>query len=384
MKIIVSPDSFKGTLTAVEAAAAIARGVSAVLPEAEIVCLPLADGGEGTVEALVTATGGRTIVTQVCGPLGEIVDAAYGILGDADTAVIEMSAAAGLTLVPTHLRNPLITTTYGVGELIQAALSQGIRRMIIGVGGSATNDGGAGALSALGARFLDSQGKVLGSGGAALVRLETIDLANFTFPTGDVEVTIACDVQNPLIGPNGASYVYGPQKGAAPEMVEVLDQALSTYAGVIKRDHGLDIAVMPGAGAAGGLAGGLVAFLNAQLKPGIEIVLDAVRFDEQARGADLIITGEGRLDVQTSYGKTISGVLKRARAAGARVIAIAGSIGPGADRLRDLGLQAMFSISGKSVSEEDAMKNAAALLEKTTRDAVVSLQQEFSLGGMSF
>lgn len=376
MKIIASPDSFKGTLTAVEAADAIARGISAALPEAEIVRLPLADGGEGTVEALVSSTGGRAIDTQVHGPLGEMVDAAYGILGDGETAVIEMSAAAGLTLVPAHLRNPLITTTYGVGELIHAALSQGIRRMIIGVGGSATNDGGAGALSALGARFVDSQGKELEPGGAALARLETIDLAKFTFPTGDVEVIVACDVQNPLIGPNGASHVYGPQKGATPEMVEILDSALLNYAKTIKRDYGRDIAKLPGAGAAGGLAGGLMAYLNAELKPGIEIVLDAIRFDEQARGADLIITGEGRLDVQTSYGKTISGVLKRGLAAGARVIAIAGSVGPGADRLHDLGLQAIFSITGESISQEDAMQNAATLLEKTTRDAVASFQSD--------
>jgi glycerate 2-kinase len=370
MKIIVAPDSFKGSLTAAQAADAIAEGVQSAIPLAEIITLPLADGGEGTVDALVNATGGQLLVVRVRGPLGDPVDAAYGLLGDGDTAVIEMSAAAGLGLVPAGLRNPLLTTTYGVGELIHAALVCGVRKIIVGVGGSATNDGGAGALQALGVRFLDASGRELPPGGVALANLDLIDLSGLVFPRGDVDILVACDVENPLVGPRGAAAVYGPQKGATTQMVELLDRALCRYAEVVSRTLNTNIADLPGGGAAGGLAAGLHAFLGAELRPGIDLVLDAVRFDEHTRDADLIITGEGRIDSQTLSGKTISGVLRRAH--GVPMIALAGSVGEGTDGLRDAGLTGIFSMTSEAVTEAYAMHNAASLLKQTAFHAVSS------------
>ncbi|MDO8630841.1 MAG: glycerate kinase, partial [Phycisphaerales bacterium] len=325
MKIVVAPDSFKGTLSAGEAADAITAGIRDVLPDAEIDEIPLADGGEGTVDALVVATGGRKLTERVNGPLLEPVDAPYGLLGDGETAVIEMSAAAGLSLLPARLRNPLLTTTSGVGELMEAALRQKPSKIIVGVGGSATNDGGAGAMQALGVRFLDHAGVELKPGGAALADLTSIDASGLRFPAGSVEVVVACDVRNPLIGPEGASVVYGPQKGATPEMVRVLDDALSNYAKVISKYLNKEVVNLPGGGAAGGLAAGLVAFLDARIEAGAELVMDLVGFDDRIRDVDLIVTGEGRIDRQTLYGKTISAVLARARDRGVPIIALAGS-----------------------------------------------------------
>ncbi|MDO8586047.1 MAG: glycerate kinase [Armatimonadota bacterium] len=371
MKVIVAPDSFKGTLTAAEAAAAIAAGVREAIPDADIVELPLADGGEGTVDALVSATRGRKLTRRVHGPLMEPVDATYGLLGANETAVIEMSAAAGLGLVPPDRRNPLITTTYGVGELIEAALTHNVRKIIIGVGGSATNDGGAGALWALGVRFVDSGGVELGPGGAALADLARIDASGLRFPRGAVDVVVACDVRNALIGPEGASAVYGPQKGATPEMVRILDGALSNYAKVIPKYLNKNVGDLPGGGAAGGLAAGLAAFLDARIEPGADLVLDAVGFDDRLRDADLIVTGEGRIDRQTLYGKTIAGVLRRAQAHRIPVIALAGCIGEGAEDLKSAGLAGIFALT-EFASKEESIRNAADLLKRLAYQTILT------------
>ena len=294
MKIILAPDSFKGSLTALEAADAMAAGIRRVCPETEIVLLPLADGGEGTVDALVAATGGRIQSARVTGPLGEAVDARWGLLGPGGAAaVVEMATAAGLMLVPTTQRDPRKTTTYGVGELLLAAAQSGANEIIIGLGGSATNDGGAGALSALGVQFLDAHGQDLPEKltGGDLTRLAHIDISGLQFPVGSVKVTIASDVTNPLLGPNGASAIYGPQKGASADDVLELDGALANYAAVIQRDLNIIIAERPGAGAAGGLGAGLMAVLGAQMQSGIDLVLDTARFDEKLVGADWVWTG---------------------------------------------------------------------------------------------
>ena len=363
MRFLVCPDSFKGSLSSVEAADSIARGlrIGAGDEPAEIVEIPLADGGEGTAEALVRATGGEIRRVRAHDPLGHEIEAFFAILGDGETAVVEMAAASGLTLLSDSERNPLVTSTFGTGELLRAAAESGAARIIVGIGGSATNDAGSGAMSALGARFLDASRKELPPGGGALVDLDRIDMSGFRFPDR-VRVEVACDVTNPLVGPAGTSAVFGPQKGATPEMVERLDAGLARWAEVVKRDLGKDVAGMPGAGAAGGLGAGLAAFLNASLRSGIDIVLDAVRFDEQLAGADLVITGEGRIDEQTSFGKAVGGVLKRASAAGVPVVAVAGSCSGDITALYDMGLTAAFSIVPGPMSVDYAMKHASELL----------------------
>ncbi len=365
MKIIVCPDSFKGSLSSLEAADAIARGVKIGLGSSnvETIKVPLADGGEGTVEALVRATGGEVRWVTVSDPLLRPVKSFFGILGDGRTAAIEMAAASGLTLLKDEERNPMITSTFGTGELIQAALDAGAEKIVIGIGGSATNDGGAGAMTALGARFLDTDGNQLRPGGAALADLADIDLSGFRVPLDRVRIEVACDVTNPLTGPTGASAVYGPQKGATPEMVAQLDVALSNYAQVIAKKLNKNIAEMPGAGAAGGLGAGLAAFLNADLRSGIDMVLDAANFDEALKDADLVITGEGKIDEQTAYGKTIGGVLARASKAGVPVVAVAGAVAGNIQALYDAGLTAAFSIVSGPTSLAEAMANAGDLLE---------------------
>ncbi len=347
-----------------EAADAIAQGVrlGAGADAPEVVKIPLADGGEGTVEALVRATGGEVRHVRAHDPLMREIDSFFGLLGDGKTAVVEMAAASGLVLLSEGERNPLVTTTYGTGELIDAAAQAGVERIVVGIGGSATNDAGAGAMSALGARFLDASGAELAPGGAALADLAHIDLSSFRFPLDRIAVEVACDVTNPLIGPRGASPVFGPQKGASPEMVERLDAALLRFADVVKRDLGKDIGEMPGAGAAGGLGAGLAAFLDAKLRSGIDIVLDAAGFDEAIAHADLIITGEGKIDEQTAYGKTIGGVLRRASDRGIPVVAVAGSCSGDLRPLYDAGLTAAFSITPGPMSLDYAMKRASELL----------------------
>jgi len=295
MKIVIAPDSFKGSLTAIEVSDAIERGVREVFPEAEIVKVPMADGGEGTVQCLVNATGGEILQKEVIDPLGHKINASYGILGDKKTAVIEMAAASGLTLVPENKRNPLITTTYGTGQLIKAALDQGRRKMIIGIGGSATNDAGAGMIQALGVQLLDTRRKEIGYGGSELIKVHQIDATKMDERIIQTKVLVASDVKNPLCGPNGASKIYGPQKGATPEVVEELDKSLAYFAEIIKRDLSKDIKDIPGAGAAGGLGAGLIAFLNAELRPGIDIIIEAVRLEQNIKDAVLVITGEGQI-----------------------------------------------------------------------------------------
>ena len=370
MKVIICPDSFKGSLSSIEAADAMARGVQlAVSPrQVDIVKIPLADGGEGTVEALVRAAGGEIRPVRVHDPLLREIDSFFGLLGDGKTAAVEMAAASGLCLLSDDERNPLVTSTYGTGELLLAAAEAGAQKIIVGIGGSATNDAGAGAMVALGARFLDKHGRDLPPGGAALADLARIDMSSFKFPVDRVEVEVACDVDNPLTGPNGASAIYGPQKGATPEMVNLLDATLRNYAQVVRQNLNKNVAQLPGGGAAGGLGAGLAAFLNANLRSGIDIVLDTVNFDAAVSGADLIITGEGRIDEQTAYGKTIGGILKRVAGHDIPVVAIAGSISGDIQPLCDAGLTAVFALTAESVSTDYAVENAARLLESISAD----------------
>ena len=363
MNIIIAPDSFKGSLTAVAAADAIEQGIRAVLPAAELVRVPLADGGEGTAQALVDATGGSMVQQRVLGPLREVVDAFFGVLGDDTTGVVEMAAASGLALVPVEQRDPRVTTTYGTGQLIAAALDRGCRKIIVGVGGSATNDGGAGMAQALGASLMEESGQQIGPGAAELSKLAKIALSHLDARIADTQFYVATDVDNPLCGPNGASAIYGPQKGATPEMVPELDAALAHYAKIIERDLKQEVAGRPGAGAAGGLGAGLMAFCGAQPRMGIAVVLEAVDFESYLEGADLVITGEGKIDGQTTYGKTLSGVGRLARRHGVPVIALAGSVQEEADRLAEVGVDAAVSVVPGPMSEDEAMARASLLLQ---------------------
>lgn len=328
MRIVVAPQEYKGTLTAEEAAAAIAEGARSAAPEAEIEALAMPDGGPGTVRAVVSMTGGETRTCRVQGPLGRPVQAEWASLPDG-TAIIEMAAASGLTLLGEDERDPRLTTTYGVGELVLEALDRGTQRLIIGLGGSATNDGGVGMAAALGVRLLDASADEIPPGGAALDRLDRIDAGALDPRLAGTEVIGASDVTNPLCGPEGASHVYGPQKGATPEAAGELDAALENYARVIERDLSVTVRDAPGAGAAGGLGAGIIAFLGAQIRPGVDVVAEVVRLRERLAGADLVITGEGRLDGQTRYGKTVAGVARLASEAGAPVVIVPGALGPG-------------------------------------------------------
>ncbi|WP_243382710.1 glycerate kinase [Geothrix alkalitolerans] len=363
MRIIVAPDSFKGSVSALGVAEAMERGIHAVFPAAEVVKVPIADGGEGTVEALVAATGGRLMHTEVRGPLGEPVRAHWGISGDGGTAFIEMASASGLPLVPKERRDPRVTSTFGTGELMKAALDAGLRTIVIGIGGSATNDGGTGMARALGVRFLDAEGRDLPEGGAALARLARIDLSGLDPRLAEASVMVACDVDNPLCGPRGASAVYGPQKGATPEMVRELDAALGVFAEVAKAATGRDIALLPGAGAAGGLGAGLLFFTPASLRPGVSIVLETTGFEALAQRADLVITGEGRTDFQTAMGKAPVGVAVVAKRHGVPVVCIAGGLGDGADDVLVHGIDALATTVPQPMTLEDCMGQGAALVE---------------------
>ena len=369
MKIVVAPDSFKGSVTALEAANAIEQGLYRVFPDAIIEKIPMADGGEGTVQSLVDATGGHIRTERVFGPLGNEVEAEFGILSDGKTAVIEMASASGLTLVPPDKRNPLLTTTFGTGQLIHAALELGCRRLIIGIGGSATNDGGAGMAEAVGVKFLKGNCTLIERGGGGLAELESIDMTDLHPAILETETIVACDVNNPLTGPDGASHVYGPQKGATPEMVDTLDANLAHYDAILTRTLGKSFNNVPGAGAAGGLGAGLMAFLNAELKLGIDIMIDAVNLRERMKGATLVITGEGQLDFQTAFGKTPVGVAKVAKTYDIPVIAIAGSIGEGAKNVYVEGIDAMLGIAQTPMSLEDAVSDAVLLIADTAEQA---------------
>lgn len=363
MRVLVAPDSFKGSAAALAVAQAMARGVRAVFPEAEVLPVPIADGGEGTVEALVVATGGALREATVTGPLGQPVVARWGVLGDGETAVVEMAAASGLPLVPRERRDPRRTTTRGTGELMRAALDAGSRKLVVGIGGSATNDGGTGMARALGARFLGPDGAELPEGGAALARLDRVDLSGLDPRLAGAELLVACDVDNPLTGPRGASAVYGPQKGATPEMVRELDAALCRFAERAREATGRDVAGRPGAGAAGGLGAGLLFFTPARLRPGVEIVLEATGFEELARGADLVLTGEGRTDFQTAMGKAPVGVAAVARRHGVPVICLSGGLGDGAEDVLARGIDALASIAPGPMSLEECVARGPELIE---------------------
>jgi glycerate kinase len=370
-RVVIAPQSFKGSADAVAVASAIARGVRAVWPRAEVIEMPLADGGEGTVRALVTATHGELRRARVSDPLLRVIDAEWGMLGDRKTAVVEMAAANGLPLLRDDERDPRVTSTRGTGELILAAAMSGAQRLVIGIGGSATNDGGAGMARAFGYRFLDAAGADIAEGGAALARLARID--------GQTDprlirpaIDVACDVRNPLLGPEGASAVFGPQKGATPEVVRELDAALTRYADVVERFVGRNVRGVPGAGAAGGLGAGLVAFLDARLVSGARLVLDAVGFDRELAGASLVITGEGRIDGQSVYGKLTLAVTAAARAKGVRVLAVAGMLGAGHEAMRDAGIAAVETLASSDAERAAAMRDPLPPIEAAAERLVRS------------
>lgn len=362
MHILITSDSFKGSVSSQEAARCIQAGFARVFPSARFTALPVADGGEGTVAAVVAGTGGHLRTAAVTGPLGEPIEAVYGLLPDG-SAVIEMAAASGLPLVPDGRRDPSVTTTYGTGQLIRDALDQGCRRILVGIGGSATNDGGAGMAAALGVRFLDRAGAPLPSGGGALAELETIDLSGLDARLAQTEVLVASDVTNPLCGPNGASAVYGPQKGADPAMAARLDRALAHYGKKLEETFGRDFAALPGAGAAGGLGAGLMAFCGGVLRPGVEIVLSLLRAEEEIQKADLVITGEGRVDATSASGKLIGGLAALAARHQKPVIVLTGGEGPGAQAVYDAGIQAVIPIPDGPLSLEEALARAPQLIE---------------------
>ena len=370
MKIVLAPQAFKGSISALDVASAMSKGVLRVVPEAETVSVPVADGGDGTLETLVDGSDGDIRTSQVTGPLGEKIEAHWGAMGDGKTAVVEMARTAGLALLPVDGRDPLNATTYGLGEAIRDAMDAGFRKFIIGIGGSATNDAGAGMAQALGIHLLDHMGLELPFGGAALARLDRIDPTGLDSRVRESQFLVASDVNNPLTGPEGASAIYGPQKGASPDMVEQLDAALLHYAGIAHRDLQADINNVPGAGAAGGLGAGLMAFLGAQLRPGADIVLETVALDSKLEGSDLVITGEGCLDHQTVYNKAPIGVAAMTKRRGIPVVAIAGSLG---DRYTDVhhhGIEAATAITCWPMSLDEASSSAAELLESVTEQAI--------------
>lgn len=368
--IVLAPDSFKESMTAKEVCEAMERGIRKANSQIRCIHVPMADGGEGTRQSLVDATGGRVYSKEVVGPLGNNVVAEYGILGNGEIGVIEMASASGIHLVDSEKRNPLITTTFGTGQLIKACLDKGVKKLLIGIGGSATNDGGAGFIQALGGRLLDENGDDLSYGGGALAKLHTIDLSNLDERLKYVSVEVACDVNNPLCGKEGASYVFGPQKGATREMIEILDQNLSHYAEVIKEQLGKDVISKAGAGAAGGLGAGLMAFLDVKLKSGIEMVIEYANLEEKVRDADMVWTGEGSIDFQTQYGKTPLGVAMIAKKYNKPVIALAGRVGNDIDVLYDKGIDAIFGIMRGVTSIEEALVKGPENVEKTSENII--------------
>ena len=368
--IVLAPDSFKESMTAKEVCEAMERGIRKANSQIRCIHVPMADGGEGTMQSLVDATGGRVYSKEVVGPLGNNVVAEYGILGNGEIGVIEMASASGIHLVDSEKRNPLITTTFGTGQLIKACLDKGVKKLLIGIGGSATNDGGAGFIQALGGRLLDENGDDLSYGGGALAKLHTIDLSNLDERLKYVSVEVACDVNNPLCGKEGASYVFGPQKGATREMIEILDQNLSHYAEVIKEQLGKDVISKAGAGAAGGLGAGLMAFLDVKLKSGIEMVIEYANLEEKVRDADMVWTGEGSIDFQTQYGKTPLGVAMIAKKYNKQVIALAGRVGNDIDVLYDKGIDAIFGIMRDVTSIEEALVKGPENVEKTSENII--------------
>ncbi|ATX89219.1 glycerate kinase [Klebsiella aerogenes] len=374
MKIVIAPDSYKESLSALDVATAIETGFREIYPHAEYVKVPVADGGEGTVEAMVAATQGHIVQVSVTGPLGEPVNAFYGLSGDMRCAYIEMAAASGLESVPPTRRNPLLTTSWGTGELIRHALDAGVSQIIIGIGGSATNDGGAGMAQALGAKLLSAGQQQIAPGGGALETLARIDLSELDPRLADCRIDVACDVTNPLTGPQGASAVFGPQKGATAAMIERLDRGLQHFAQIIDRDLDIDVLSLEGGGAAGGMGAALYAFCGANLRPGIEIVTDALGLADLVADADLVITGEGRIDSQTIHGKVPVGVAKVAKRFNVPVIGIAGSLTADVGVVHQHGLDAVFSVLYSVCTLEEALANAAANVRMTARNVAAVLQ----------
>ncbi len=380
MKVVIAPQSFKGSISALDAARAMVEGVLRVVPDAETVLVPVADGGDGTLETLVDATGGEVRTTTVTGPIGKPVTATWGALGDGQTAVIEMARTSGLALLSPAERDPLHATTFGLGEVLREALDAGFRSFIVGIGGSATNDGGAGMAQALGVRLLDEAGKDLPPGGAALADLRRVDVSGLDERVMEARFSVACDVSNPLTGPEGASAVYGPQKGATPDLVEQLDAALKNLAEVVERDTGTSIEAVPGTGAAGGLGGGMMAFLGGSLRAGVDIVLDHVGLDEKLEGADLVITGEGQIDFQTVYNKAPIGVARRAKRRGIPVLAVCGSLGRGFEEVHAEGIDAVVSILPAPMTLNEASARAGELIA----DAVAGAMRSMKAGSTVF
>ena len=365
MKIVIAPDSFKENLTSLEVASEIETGLRRVWPDAEYVKVPMADGGEGTVQSLVDATGGEIVKVEVSGPMGDRVLASYGLLGDKRTAVIEMAEASGLPLVPKDKRNPLVATTYGTGELIRDAIARGVDEIILGIGGSATNDAGAGLAQALGVRFINFGGALIPNliAGGDLDDVQAVDMSAVEPGLARVRISVACDVTNPLCGEKGASRVYGPQKGATPEMVDQLDKNLAHFAHIIKRSIGADVADRPGAGAGGGIGAGLMAFTNAVLKRGVELVVAATRLEQHMQGAQLAITGEGRVDFQTAFGKTPSGVAVAAHKHGVPVVAIGGGLADDAGGVFAHGIDGLESATPNAMPLDVAIGKSRQYLQ---------------------
>ncbi|AQU08574.1 glycerate kinase [Clostridioides difficile] len=380
MKILISIDSLKGSLSSIEAGNAIKKGILKVKEDAQVKILPLADGGEGTVDALVQGMNGKKETIEVTGPIAKKVDATYGLLKNTSTAIIEIAQASGLTLVPTELRNPLYTTTYGVGEIIKEAINKGYRNFIVGIGGSATNDAGIGMLQALGFEFYDKNNKLVGLGGKVLNEIRHIKIENRLKELDECKFKIACDVNNPLFGKNGAAYIYGSQKGATSEIIEELDNGLRNFSKVVKNYLSKDVANVEGAGAAGGLGFAFLAFLNSKLESGIKIILEEIKLEEELKDADFVITGEGRLDNQTAMGKAPIGVAKLAKKYEVKVIGLAGATTEDAVKCNEEGIDAYFSIVNRAMTIEEAMDKATAsenMTATTTQifNLITSIQQ---------
>ncbi|MGI6701335.1 MAG: glycerate kinase [Christensenellales bacterium] len=363
MKIVIISNAYKGSRTSVEVANDIERGIKRVA-DAECVKLSAADGGDGTLETLINAVGGKIYYKKALNPLGKCIQAAFGIL-DNGKGVVEMALVSGLALLKKYEKNPMKTTSYGTGQMIKELLNKGVKDIIVGIGGSATNDGGAGMAEALGVKFYDSDGNLLKMCGGNLSDISDIDFSGLDERIADTKITVACDVTNPLYGEDGAAYVYAPQKGAGKREVELLDEGLRTLATVVHSVKGVDNSLVSGAGAAGGMGYGLMTFLNARLLPGVDTMLEAVNYEEHLDGADLVITGEGRIDYQSAFGKVPAGVAIRAKARNIPVIAIAGSIGEGAEKLYELGVSAIISIAEGPCSLDYAISNSSELIADT-------------------
>ncbi len=369
-KYVVAPDSFKESMTAKEVCNAMENGIKKADSAAEVIKVPMADGGEGTVDSLVDATHGQRVIVEVTGPLGNKISAYYGILGNGTTAVIEMAKASGLEIVEKKKRNPMITTTFGTGELIRDALDHNVKEIIIGLGGSSTNDGGSGMAQALGAKLLDQNNHQISFGGGNLDKLDKIDISNLDSRLQDVKIILASDVTNPLIGKDGASRVFGPQKGATPEMVEKLENNLQHYAKIVKRDLNKEVALVSGAGAAGGLGAGLMAFTTCEMRRGVDLAIEVTKLEEKIRDADYVFTGEGGTDFQTKFGKTPYGVAKLGKKYHKPVISLAGYLGEGIDSLYSEGFTAIFGIIPGACDLSTALKNGPSNVARTTENIV--------------